>query len=665
MQVFYTVIAFLGGLAMFLYGMRVMGDGLKSSSGGAMQSALAKVTNKPWMGFLLGMLVACVIQSSTATIVITIGLVGAGFLTFHQSVGIVLGANVGTAITAQIIRLMDVSSGMDSPLYFFKADNLAPLALVIGITLIMFVKTNTSKTAGNVACGFGILFMGLIYMSNVVGQYSDSLSGLLIAFQNNYLLGFLAGVGVTGIVQSSSAVVGIIQSVASSVGVTFSAVFAVIIGVNIGDCITTYLVSSIGAKPVQRRTAVVHIVYNVFAAILCFLMVFIGRKTGIISDALWNAPLNSGGVANIHGVFRLVPAVVLLPLTGVFERITCAIVKEAPLEEEDRNAIEALDALDERLFNSPAIALDQVKRVVWEMSDIAAHNYDAAVNQIYNYDPKRDQRITEREALLDSMIDQANKYIVSLSPYVTLDRDTRYQNRLIKALICYERIGDLAVNINDETIALREAGRKFSPNGMTELRVAFDSVYEILDKTNRAYKAGDAALASEVEPLEEVIDDLVEELNARHVYRMVNHLCDAINGIHYQAILTNVEHISDKCSDLAIYILEGENSAIFGNEHSYVHELHHSNNQNYLQAYQDERAKYFKELEAIPVTNIIEEAIVEAGQEAAEEASDSEDKKKASREEKKAAREEKKEAAREEKKAAREEKKAALKNKSE
>ena len=614
MHVFYTLIAFLGGLAMFLYGMRVMGDGLKSSSGGAMQNALAKVTNKPWMGFLLGMLVACVIQSSTATIVITIGLVGAGFLTFHQSVGIVLGANVGTAITAQIIRLMDVSSGMDSPLYFFKADNLAPLALVIGIVLIMFVKTNTAKTAGSVACGFGILFMGLIYMSDVVGQYSDALSGLLLAFQNNYMLGFLAGVVVTGIVQSSSAVVGIIQSIASSVGVTFSAVFAVIIGVNIGDCITTYLVSRIGAKPVQRRTAVVHIVYNVFAAILCFLMVFIGRKTGIISDELWTMPLNSGGVANIHGVFRLVPAVLLLPFTGVFEKITCTIVKEAPLDEEDKHAIEALDALDERLFNSPAIALDQVKRVVWEMSDIAAHNYDAAVRQIYEYDPKRDQRIMEREALLDSMIDQANKYIVSLSPYVTMDKDTKYQNRLIKALICYERIGDLAVNINDEVIALREAGRKFSPNGMAELRIAFDAVYEILDITNRAYKSGDTVLAGKVEPLEEVIDDLVEELNARHVYRMVNHLCDAVNGIHFQAILTNVEHISDKCSDLAVYVLEGENSAIFGNEHSYVHELHHSNNEGYLQAYDQGRARYFAELDSIPVTNIIEDAIVEAGQ---------------------------------------------------
>ena len=315
MSIFYNVVAFLGGLSMFLYGMRVMGDGLKNSSGGAMRTALAKVTNKPVMGFILGMLVACIIQSSTATIVITVGLVGAGFLTFHQSVGIVLGANVGTAITAQIIRLMDVSSGMDSPLYFFKADNLAPMALILGIVLIMFVGTTRSRNAGSIACGFGILFMGLIYMSNIVSQFGESMSGLLTAFENNYPLGFLAGVLVTCVVQSSSAVVGIIQSVASSIGVTFSAVFAVIIGVNIGDCLTTYLVSRIGAKPNQRRTAMIHVIYNVFAALLCFLLVFIGRSTGIINDNLWSMTLHSGGVANIHGFFRLVPAVVLLPFT--------------------------------------------------------------------------------------------------------------------------------------------------------------------------------------------------------------------------------------------------------------------------------------------------------------------------------------------------------------
>ena len=600
MSVFYNVIAFLGGLAMFLYGMRVMGDGLKSSSGGTMKNALAKVTNKPVMGFLLGMLVACIIQSSTATIVITVGLVGAGFLTFHQSVGIVLGANVGTAITAQIIRLMDVSSDMDSPLYFFKADNLAPLALAIGIVFIMFLKKGSYKTAGNVACGFGILFMGLIYMSEVVSGFGDSLSHLLTAFSNNYALGFLAGILVTGVVQSSSAVVGIIQSIASSVGVTFSAVFAVIIGVNIGDCLTTYLVSRIGAKPVQRRTAMVHVIYNVFAAVLCFLLVLIGRSTGILNDTFWNATLNSGGVANIHGCFRLIPAVVLLPFTKVFENIACSIVRDEPVEEEDKSAIAALDALDERLFTSPALALDQARRVVMEMSGIAAHNFDAAVQQIYNYDPKRDARIQTREDLLDSMTDATNMYLVSLSPNIRSAAETRAQNRIIKSMICYERIGDLAVNIANVVESLRSEGKEFSETAMAELRVAFDAIYEIMDITQRAFKADDSKIAAEVEPLEEVIDDMVEELNARHVFRMVNQVCDPIKGIHFQSVLTNIEHISDKCSDIAVYVMESDNTEIFGKEHSYVHDMHHSDNAEYARNYDKDHSKYFEALSAIP-----------------------------------------------------------------
>ena len=606
MEVFYTIVAFLGGLSMFLYGMKVMGDGLKSSSGGAMNNALAKVTGKTYMGFLLGMAVACIIQSSTATIVITVGLVGAGLLTFHQSIGIVLGANVGTAITAQIIRLMDVSSGMNSPLYFFKADNLAPMALIIGIVLIMFIGTSKAKNAGSIACGFGVLFMGLISMSNTVASFGDSMSGLLTAFSNSYPLGFLAGVLVTCVVQSSSAVIGIIQSIASSIGVTFDSVFAVIIGVNIGDCLTTYIVSRIGAKPNQRRTAMVHVIYNVFAATLIILLIFIGRTTGILNDTIWTATLNSGGVANVHGLFRLIPAVALLPCTTLFEKIALTIIKDEPVNEEDEGAIAALDALDERLFTSPALALAQVERVVLEMSSIARHNYDACVRQLYEYDPKRTQRINERESLLDNMTDAANKYIVSLSPHVMSEKDTRQQNALLKALICYERIGDLAVNITDEIDAMRDGGYQFSSNAMAELRIAFDAVYEILDMTNEAYRNQDPDLAAKVEPLEEVIDDLIEDMNARHVYRMVNQLCNAVNGIYYQGILTNVEHISDKCSDIAVYILEGSNRDILGQEHSYVHNLHHSNNINYMSTYRSDYDKYFNKLNAVSLTETIE-----------------------------------------------------------
>ncbi|MCQ2567122.1 MAG: Na/Pi cotransporter family protein [Mogibacterium sp.] len=608
MQIFYQVIAFLGGLAMFLYGMQVMGDGLKSMSGGAMKSALSKVTAKPALGFLLGMIVACIIQSSTATIVITIGLVGAGLLTFHQSIGIVLGANVGTAITAQIIRLMDVSSGTDSPLYFFKADNLAPLALIIGIILIMFVRSGSSKNTGAIACGFGVLFMGLIYMSDVVSGFGDSLSHLLTAFENNYFLGFLAGVGVTGVVQSSSAVVGIIQSIASSVGVSFKGIFAVVIGVNIGDCLTTYLVSRIGAKPTQRRTAVVHVVYNVFAATLCILLVILGRTTGIISDDLWMKTLNSGGVANLHGFFRLVPAIVLLPMTNLFEKITVKIVPEEPIYEEDANALAALDALDARLFNSPALALDQVRRVVIEMSRIAMHNFDACVKQLYEYDPARDERIKQRENLLDTMADNANKYVVSLSPHVSLQKDTREQNYLLKLLICYERIGDLAVNISDDLAELRKENESFSSNGMAELKIATDAVYEILELANRAFVNTDMNIAAQVEPLEEVIDDLIENMNGRHVYRMVNQLCNPIRGIYFQSILTNLEHVSDKCSDIAVHLLGSKDDSIIGSEHNYVHELHHSNNEDYMRMYNEDYAKYFNDLDSIPLGRVLDTA---------------------------------------------------------
>ena len=602
MVIFYRIVAMLGGLAMFLYGMRIMGDGLKSSSGGAMKNALAKVTNNPVLGFILGVLVTCIIQSSTATIVLTVGLVGAGFLNFRQSIGIVLGANVGTAITAQVIRLMDLKSAEDSILYFFKADNLAPMALIIGICLIMFSKRGSHKNMGNVACGFGVLFMGLIYMSGAVSNFSDSLSGLLVSFENNYFLQFVSGVGVTAIIQSSSAVVGIIQSIASSMGVTFNGIFAVIIGVNIGDCITTYIVSRIGASPEQKRTATVHVIYNIFAAILIIAAILILRITGIISDDLWMRSLDSGGVANIHGLFRLVPAVVLMPASGLFAKIAEKIIPEVPKEQEDLEIEEALQELDPRLITSPVLALSQVSHLIGHMSDIALHNYDACVKQIYEYDPERDNRISQREIILDRVIDQANQYVVSISPYVKRDRDNRNQNFQIKALICFERIGDLAVNITEAVASLREQGQELTDYAKAELRLAIDAVYDILDLTVKAYKENDNFTARKIEPLEEVIDDLIEDLNSRHVYRMMRNICDPVGGIQYQNILQNLEHISDKCSDLAIYIIELTDIDVIGKEHDYIHNLHHSDNAEYQKDFRANYQKYFSALESLPFT---------------------------------------------------------------
>ena len=594
MAIFYHIIALLGGLAMFLYGMRIMGDGLKSNSGGAMRIVLAKVTNKPFLGFLLGMVVTCIIQSSTATIVLTVGLVGAGFLSFSQSVGIVLGANVGTAITAQVIRLMDLQSAENSIMYFFKADNLAPVALIIGIVILMTTKRESQKNIGNVACGFGVLFMGLIFMSEAVSVFESALSGMLTAFENNYFLGFASGVLVTGVIQSSSAVVGIIQSVASSVGVTFSGVFAVIIGVNIGDCLTTFLVSRIGARPEQVRTAVVHVVYNFFAAITVVLLIIIGRTTGLINDNIWFGTLDSGGVANVHGLFRIVPALLFVPASGFLAKITEMIVpdKRADENSEDAHVEKELRELDEHLISSPILAMDQVQKLFGHMFDVAYKNFLACSKQVYSYDPDRKKRINEREDLLDRIIDATGKYLIKMTPYIKRDRDFRMQNFELKTSVCIERIGDYSINVTHQLSKLQETEKSFSDIAVTELRIVLD-----------------AELAKRVEPIEEVIDDLVADINSRHVYRMSKNMCHVEQGIFFQNILSNLEDISDQCSDISVYIMELTETSIIGREHEYIHQLHHSVEGDFQKEYQTTREKYYTRLLLVPRSEEIQDAV--------------------------------------------------------
>ena len=593
MDMFYKIIALLGGLAMFLYGMRIMGDGLKSCSGSAMKAALAKVTSRPALGFLLGTLVTCMIQSSTATIVLTVGLVGAGFLTFRQSIGIVLGANVGTAITAQIIRLMDLQAGASSLLYLFNAENLAPIALVVGIVLLMFVHGNSAQNAGTIAMGFGVLFMGLIFMSDAVSSFGAGLSSLLTAFEDNYFLGFLAGTAVTGVIQSSSAVIGILQTIASSVGVHFCGVLGVIIGVNIGDCLTTFLVCRIGAKPEQIRTVTVHVIYNICAAALLSVTLAILRSAGLIGDGLWYAALDSGGVANVHGLFRLVPAVLFLPLSGLFARLAEKLVPDKPVPPEYLDIVENLRELDSHLVTNPRIALDQSAHLIGHMADVALSNYRIVTKQLFQFDPKQSERIARREALLDKMADATNQYIVNLSPHITLTSDNRSQSFQVKALTCFERIGDLAVDIEHDAQNLHDSANPISQQAASDLQNVICAVTDILTLSVNTFKENDIRSARAVEPLEEVIDDLIEAMKARHVDRMTHGVCDVYTGILYQNILQSLERVSDQCSDLAVYILSRADSAITGQEHQYLHDLHHSDNEAYREMFRQNYQKYF------------------------------------------------------------------------
>ena len=596
MALFYRIISLLGGLALFLYGMRTMGEGLKSSSGGALRAVLAKVTGNPLRGFLLGTLVTCMIQSSTATIVLTVGLVGAGFLGFRQSVSIVLGANVGTAITAQIIRLMDLDAGTGSLLYFFKSDNLAPMALLAGIVLLMFVKGRWSNPAGTVLVGFGLLFVGLMDMSAAVSSMEGSLSGLLVSFEGNYVLGFLAGVMVTGVIQSSSAVVGILQSLASTVGITFCGVFPVIVGVNIGDCLTTYLVCRAGANREQVRTCLVHIVYNVLAAALILGFIAIARSTGLLGDEIWYAALRSGGIANVHGLFRLLPAVLLLPFSGMLadfcERLLPP-VKTAP-------DADALRELDEHLITNPGMALTEVQTLISHMGDLSIQSCQHAVAQLFGYETRGTEEVRRLEEQIDRMADASNRYLISIGPYIKLEQDYRNQIYQIKALTCFERIGDLAINITDNVEALREKGERFSDTALQEVRVLTDAVEDILGLTRNMFQRGDAAAARRVEPLEEVIDELVELLRGRSFRRSVSGDCTAFSSIEYQNVLANLERISDQCSDLAVYLLGKDDNRVYGHEHEYIRELHHANRRDYLELFQKNRALYFGRLEEPP-----------------------------------------------------------------
>ena len=604
MGVFYTVIKILGGLAMFLYGMRLMGDGLKSGSGGALKAVLARVTNRAWMAFLLGLLVTCMIQSSTATIVLTVGLVGAGFLTFRQSVGIVLGANVGTAITAQIIRLMDLQASDGSLLLFFKSENLAPLALTVGIILIMFVHRQSAGTVGKIFIGFGTLFVGLMNMSAAVSGLSGTLSNLLVSFGNNPPLGFLSGVLVTGVIQSSSAVIGILQSVASSLygstadSVQFFEVFAVIVGVNIGDCLTTYLVCRIGARREQIRVCFVHIIYNVIAALLIFATIAVLRVTGVLNDGIWKMELDSGGVANIHGLFRLAPAVLLLPFSGLLARLAERLLPDKPMDEEDAEIEMNLRELDMHLVNNPTLALEESGQLIGNMAAVALKNCTSAFNQLEEFHEKRDGKINHREELLDRMADASNQYLIAIAPHVTRKKDSNTLNFYLRALVCFERIGDLAVDINKCAVKLNDAKDPLSDDAKAELSVAVTAVTDILQMTVNAFNESSVALAQKIEPLEEVIDELIKELQSRHVDRMTHKRCSGVRGIEYQNILTYLERLSDQCSDLAVYLLGRYDYAIGGQEHQYIYDLHHTENPAFRAAFSENRKKYFALLDA-------------------------------------------------------------------
>lgn len=597
MNTIMIAIKLLGGLAMFLYGMEVMGDGLKQGSGTALKNVLGKLTQNVFLGLLTGTLVTAIIQSSTATIVLTVGLIGAGVLNLKQAVSIVLGANIGTTVTAQIIRLMDIESSEGSILNFFKPDTLAPIALIIGIVFIMFIKKERTKNVGTIALGFGVLFTGLMSMTAAVDPLAESQAfiDILSYFSDIPVLGIFTGLVLTVIIQSSSAMVGILQALSSTGVITFELVYPMIMGINLGTCVTTAMVCSIGSSKDAKRTGVVHIVFNTIGTILFMIAMTIIRMCGGFPD-LWESVSDSGAIANFQTIFNLITAIVLLPFTGLLVKLACKVVKEDEVEE---TTYPELAVLDSKLMIAPTLALSEVTKVVVDMAVVAKENVARSIKQYEKYSSKRSTEILAYEDRLDCFTDSADNYLIALSQNIETENDNRQRNVLMQCIRDIERIGDYATNLDEMAQKMHECGYKFSEGAKKELAILTDAIQEILRLTVEALENDSDYITRRIEPLEEVIDDMVLLLKDKHTARLCEGICSIDSGLIFMDILTYYERTADQCSSIAMLILSKNNEAIMKNHHLYLQELHESADQSYLAEQENRRAQYLVPLEQI------------------------------------------------------------------
>ena len=592
-----TAIKLLGGLAMFLYGMEIMGDGLKQGSGAALKTFLGKLTQNAFLGVLTGTIVTAIIQSSTATIVLTVGLIGAGILNLRQAVSIVMGANIGTTVTAQIIRLMDIDDGGGSILTFFKPTTLAPIALVIGIVLYMFVGKSGSKNIGMICLGFGVLFMGLNGMTDAVKPLAESqlFVDVITYIGDMPLLSIMVGLVFTVIIQSSSAMVGILQALSATGVMTFNLVYPMIMGINLGTCVTTAMVCSIGTGKDAKRTGMVHIVFNTIGTVLFMIAMTLLREGGAFAG-LWESYVNSGTIANFQTLFNLVTAIVLLPFTGLLVKIACKFVKDDPVKEDK---YPELSALDKKLMISPSVALDQAGRSLAAMARAARDNVQLSLAQFKHYDSDRAEEIAGCELQLDKFADDSDNFLIELFQHVETERDNRQLNMVMQCVPAMERVGDYATNFDEMALKLHESGLKFSESAHHELDLLGGAVVEILSLTQNALENDNEAIARRIEPLEEVIDDMVLLLKDRHAARLRQGICSVDVGLVFMDALTHLERAADQCSSIAMLMLGRHNEEIMKNHHRYLQELHEGGDRSYMEELQRRRVQYMEPLQAI------------------------------------------------------------------
>lgn len=592
----FNVITLFGGLAMFLYGMRLMGDGLKASSSGTLKKAMERVTGTPVKAFLLGLVITAVVQSSTATIVITSGLVGAGIISLRQSLGVIIGANVGTTVTGQIIRLLDLNSSGASFLQFLKPSTLAPLAMIIGIIIIMGMKSKDSGKLGQIIIGFGILFSGLLNMTDAVGVLSDSgiVEQLFSSLGSNPLIAYASGACVAFVLQSSSATIGILQAFSTSGQLTFGGIYAVLVGIYLGDCVTTAIVCNIGAKPEAKRVGVVNILFNLSESVLILTVVSVIHKMGLLGS-IWNGAIHSGGIANTNTIFNLSCAVLLLPFVGIYEKLSYKIVKDEPAVAGKYD--EMLDALNPVFISTPALAFGRCYEVLLVMCQMARTNINRAFDMYTKYDPKVMDQIEEDENYIDSMADRVSNYLVQISAAITSHHHVEIMNYYYSAVTEFERMGDHALNIAQIAQELNAGDNSFSKSALSELIVLRELLNTILNYTSEAFKKQNLEAARQIEPLEEVVDDMVNVLKNNHLERLRSGQCGVSNGTEFGNLLSEAERISDACSNVGVATVARATPGIKHQVHDYISMLHSGRDESFNHAYQEAHDRYFRLLQ--------------------------------------------------------------------
>ena len=569
------VLTLICGLALFLYGMDVMGDALKKSAGRKLKTILGNLTSNRFKGLLLGLVVTAVIQSSSATTVMVVGFVNSGTMLLSQAVGVIMGANIGTAVTSWLTALNGIEGGADlSWTEWLKPDAWMPILALLGICLVMFAKKSKMKDTGSILMGFAVLMVGMTLMSDAVsGLRGDPNFTRILTMFNNPLLGVLAGVILTAVVQSSSASIGILQALSSTGAINFGMAIPIILGQNIGTCVTA-MISAAGAGKNGKRTALVHLYFNIIGVAfwlgMYYLVGWILRTTGAfdVFTLAESSTINMWGIAAVHTIFKFLAVGLLFPFSNLLVKLA-----EKTIKGDDKKGDEYTEMLDDRLLVTPSVALERSRSVAGQMAAVSCQYIRNAIGLFRNYDSKDADEIRDAENKVDVYEDALGSYLVKLSSENMDARDSHEVTKLLHIIGDLERISDHSVNLVDSAEEIKDKSLVFSEEAKAELDVLYAAVTEIVIITEQALVAADLDLAARIEPLEQVIDDLRDTVKINHIHRLKNSECTVEHGFVLSDILTNLERVADHCSNIGGCLVEmAKNDTL--DLHDYTHRVH-------------------------------------------------------------------------------------------